>query len=59
MRMGMKTFERLESILGPDDAEEPFVCRSCGATHEVGYYVCPACGGFSVEHRVEDVWDAG
>ena len=51
----MKAFARLGSILGADTPEEPFVCRSCGTSHEVGYYVCPACGGFSVERRVDPV----
>ncbi|QIB72787.1 hypothetical protein GL213_11685 [Halogeometricum borinquense] len=34
--------------------EFPYVCRGCGTAYDVQYHVCPDCGGFSVERRVDD-----
>lgn len=31
------------------EEERPYECHTCGACFEVEHYVCPECGGFSVE----------
>lgn len=36
------------STEGRTDADL-FECQTCGAEFPVEYYVCPGCGGFSVE----------
>jgi len=29
--------------------ERPYECQTCEAAYDLEYYVCPECGGFSVE----------
>jgi predicted amidophosphoribosyltransferase len=50
--MGGSVLGRLVSAVRRDDpVDRPYVCRSCDASFDVIYHVCPCCGGFSVEAR--------
>jgi lipopolysaccharide biosynthesis regulator YciM len=44
-----------DGTAGPD---LPYRCQSCGEAYAVQYYVCPACGGFSIDPLPEPGWDA-
>jgi len=48
----MQVTKRLRRRFSKRGGEEPrpYVCLSCEARFERQYYLCPACGGYSVEH---------
>lgn len=32
-----------------DEADSVYICRGCGEAFELEHYLCPECGGYSVE----------
>jgi len=52
--MGVRTNHNQESATDP-----VYVCRGCGEAFGLEHYICPECGGYSVERpyagRVADV----
>lgn len=47
----MSTLNRVKQAFTSDDTDElrPYECESCGARFRLEYYVCPECGGYSID----------